>query len=75
MIDRACISGLVALLTGVLGFGSFLDGSAKFVQVFSLVCFALCGISLLLALFEEEPEAPPLGQTGLDLSQAQKQPA
>ena len=55
MITRACISGMIALITAVLGFGEFFVGSANYVQTISFIFLAFCGLSLLLSLFEADP--------------------
>ena len=60
MIKRACISGMIALIGAVFGFGGILESSAKIAQTICFVSLALCTVSLLLSLFEEETNALPM---------------
>ncbi len=73
MIKRAFISGMIALIAAVIGFGGILEGSAKIAQTTCFVFLALCTVSLLLSLFEEEPNPSPVTTEDQDIRAAHAQ--
>ena len=67
MIKRACISGMIALIAAVFGFGGILETSAKIAQTVCFAFLALCAVSLLLSLFEEQTSPLPVAPEQEDL--------
>jgi len=67
MIKRAYISAMIALIAAVFGFGGILETSAKLAETICFVFLALCAVSLLLSLFEEETNPLPVTREDQDM--------
>jgi len=67
MIKRAYISGMIALIAAVFGFGGILETSAKIAETICFVFLALCAVSLLLSLFEEGTTPSPVTTEDQDM--------
>jgi uncharacterized membrane protein YtjA (UPF0391 family) len=66
---------MIALIAAVFGYGGFFETSAKYLQTVCFVFLALCGVSLLLSLFEEDPTALPISTEEGDPKTVQRKPA
>ena len=73
MIKRAYISAMIALIAAVFGFGGILETSAKLAETICFVFLALCAVSLLLSLFEEETNPLPVTTKDQEMSTMQAQ--
>ena len=57
MLKRAGISLVIAMITAILGFSGILQVTASMAQIASYVFIGFSVLSLLLSLFEGEPQA------------------